>query len=85
MAYKEGKGMITVSDLRNNGWTDKLIGTLLGEPNSVLPNPYSATGYPQMRLYNRKRVEIAEQTALFKNHCKRSHFSTESADLSNFF
>jgi len=84
MAYKDGN-MISFTDLMNNGWTKRLIETQFGEPDYVKDNPYSSTGFPQMRLYNRKRVEIAEQTALFKNHCKRSHFSTEGADLSDFF
>jgi|GEM_PF-5546039 len=82
--YKEGKGMISISDLRKNGWKDNLIKTLLGEPDLKFTNPYCPTG-PKARMYKRKSVEIAEKTVLFQNHRTRSNPITESSDLSDFF
>lgn len=82
MAYK--RGFISYSELKSNGWTDRLIEDLLGPPNKFVTNKYNVTG-PKVRLYDVKRVKLAEQTVLFQNHCNRSHPTKESAVISDFF
>jgi hypothetical protein len=82
MAYK--KGMISYSELIKNGWTDRLIDDLLGDPDLQDTNKYNHTGTP-MRLYSRKRVAVAEKNVLYLNHHRRIQSATESPDLSDFF
>ena len=58
---KEGK-FISLSGLRARHWSPKMITTFLGEPDKLATNPHYASA-PRMRLYERHRVENAEQTA----------------------
>ena len=60
----------SASQLRRRGWTDKLVGDLLGEPDRTEPNPV----YPNtasMRMYERQRVEAAEQSPAFIQHLNK--------------
>ena len=61
----------SASQLKSRGWTDKLVNDLLGEPDRTEPNPvYPNTA--RMRLYQRKRVEAAEQHPAFVQHLNKS-------------
>ena len=59
------------AQLKRRGWTDKLINDLLGAPDRTAPNPvYRSTA--RMRLYQRQRVEAAEQHPTFIQHLNKS-------------
>ena len=61
----------TAAQLKRRGWTDKLITDLLGAPDLTAPNPvYRNTA--RMRLYQRLRVEAAEQHPTFIQHLNKS-------------
>lgn len=50
---------VTLSTLKQRGWTDGAVTQFLGEPDALVPNPNYRTG-PKMRLYDLPRVEAAE-------------------------
>jgi hypothetical protein len=50
---------VTLSTLKQRGWTDGAVKQFLGEPDALAPNPNYRTG-PKMRLYDLPRVEAAE-------------------------
>lgn len=55
---------VTATQLRERGWTGKMVRELLGEPDARPPN----RNYPDrapLRLYNLERVEEAERTDAF--------------------
>jgi len=81
---EDRRGLVPVSYLKTRGWTEKLIIMLLGEPDKLADNPHWEGGR-NMRLYNMKRVKVAEKSEIFTKHLKRRNCSTESADLSIFF
>lgn len=50
---------VTLSTLKQRGWTAGAIKQFLGEPDALAPNPHHRAG-PKMRLYDLARVEAAE-------------------------
>lgn len=56
--------MLTLTALRERGWTASMIDTLLGEPDAVKKNPRYAKAAP-MRLYHETRVMEMENSAEF--------------------
>lgn len=50
---------VTLSTLKQRGWTAGAVKQFLGEPDALAPNPNYRTG-PKMRLYDLLRVEAAE-------------------------
>lgn len=50
---------VTLSTLRQRGWTDGAVKQFLGEPDALATNPNYRSG-PKMRLYDLPRVEAAE-------------------------
>jgi hypothetical protein len=74
----------TLSELRKErGWSERLIGELLGEPDATKVNRRNRRG-PLRRLYRRDRVHTAEQDARFVAYQfrreKRSKASKQTAD-----
>jgi hypothetical protein len=53
------KAYLTMTELRERGWTDAMIGEYLGEPDTTRPNPRYWNAAP-MKLYLPERVEAAE-------------------------
>ncbi|MFH8770666.1 MULTISPECIES: hypothetical protein [unclassified Streptomyces] len=62
---KVRRGHVSIAGLRARGWTAELVRRLLGEPDLLRVNPYSASA-PRTRLYRVERVEAAEQSAEFR-------------------
>jgi len=62
--------LVSASDLkRQRGWTEGLIGGLLGAPDALAPNPH---GYrPPMRFFAEDRVLEAEREATFARWAQR--------------
>jgi hypothetical protein len=60
------RGGISVAELTRRGWTRRLIQQLLGDPDSVVPNPHHPSG-TDMRLYVRRRMEAAERGEVFQH------------------
>ena len=59
------RGHVSMAGLRARGWTAELVRRLLGEPDLLRANPYSASA-PPTRLYGVERIEAAEQSAEFR-------------------
>ena len=68
----------TAAQLKRRGWTDKLITDLLGPPDRTAPNPVYRSA-ARMRLYQRERVEVAEQHHTFVQHLNKSASRRHSA------
>ena len=56
----------SASALKRRGWTDGLIGDLLGEPDWLLPNPKYPNSAAPMKLWYRERVERLERTDVWQ-------------------
>jgi hypothetical protein len=54
------------SHLKTRGWSDRLIKSLLGEPNDTRTNPHLRSG-PPICLYLKTRVHRAEKRKAFKD------------------
>ena len=52
---------VTLSTLKQRGWTDGAVKRFLGEPDALVPNPNYQSG-PKMRLYDLPRVEAGEHS-----------------------
>ncbi|WP_354702377.1 hypothetical protein DSM112329_02735 [Paraconexibacter sp. AEG42_29] len=62
--------LISASDLkRQRGWTEGLIGQLLGAPDALAPNPHGFR--PPMRFFARDRILDAEQADAFRDWAAR--------------
>ena len=72
----------TAAQLKRRGWTDKLITDLLGAPDRTAPNPVYRSA-AKMRLYQRERVEVAEQHPTFVQHLNKSANRRHSAAKSS--
>jgi hypothetical protein len=63
--------------LRERGWSEQLIATLLGGPHETRPNPYGGDphshGYGEypMMLWRKRDVLAAENDPLFLNRRRR--------------
>ncbi len=55
------EGYLTMSGLRERGWTDAMIRDYLGDPDATRPNPRYWSAAP-MKLYLADRAEAAEAT-----------------------
>jgi hypothetical protein len=53
--------MLTQTDLKERGWSKKLIDALLGDPDQTARNPVYPNKAPPMKLWERARVEAAEK------------------------
>ena len=60
----------TESTIIARGWTKELIIKILGAPDQLVQNPYYRKA-PEMRLYNKARVEEAERDTQFQVHTER--------------
>ena len=71
--------MITHTQLKQRGWSPKLIKTYLGDPDRTDPNPiYPGKGAPRKR-WEQTRVEAAEKCPEFLAHqTKRAKVSARS-------
>lgn len=58
------------STLKNRGWNEKLIASLLGQPDKFGVNPHYKSG-PPTRLYDHNRVIAAEATETFQAHLSK--------------
>jgi hypothetical protein len=56
--------VFSTNALVRRGWTRQLVNQLLGKPDATEPNP-RFPGQGEMRLYDRARVEIGEQSEEF--------------------
>src|SRR5262249_27246067 len=61
---KEKPEYRTQSTLLERGWSKGLIKKLLGDPDKLVPNPHYRSG-PKMKLYEKTRIEEAEQSTVF--------------------
>lgn len=80
---KSSTEFISVTGLKQRGWTDKLIKILLGEPDKTAQNPHYRSAAP-MRLYLKSRVEevetSAEWTALKGEADKRKQSASKAVE-----
>jgi hypothetical protein len=56
---------LTLSELKDRGWTQSLITLFLGDPDELRTNPRYRSG-PPMKLYGMRRVKKAESSAKFR-------------------
>jgi hypothetical protein len=56
---------VTLSSLKQRGWTDGAVKRFLGEPDALVTNPNYRSG-PRMRLYDLPRVERTEQSEAWR-------------------
>ena len=68
----------TVTEIKKRGWNERLITALLGNPDVIKTNPTHSRA-AEMRLYERNRVEEAEQDPAFIEHLSKSAKRRESA------
>ncbi len=78
---------VTLSTLKQRGWTDGAVKQFLGEPDTLAPNPNYRSG-PQMRLYNLERVEAAEVSGRWQDwreatKARREKASTRQTERMN--
>lgn len=64
MNKKEKKPVLSVSKIKERGWTDAMIRNLLGDPDETKLNPFYRGAAP-MKLYYEERVIAVEQTQEF--------------------
>lgn len=69
---------ITLSSLKERGWTDGAITRFLGDPDALATNPNYRRG-PQMRLYNLTRVEDTEKSDQWRDWFDKSKARREAA------
>ena len=76
MRNPEDPEYITLSAVQKRGWNNRLIDSLLGEPDQIKKNPRSrsfgrkpsSSNFPPMRLYLKQRVIDGEKTKEFADH-----------------
>jgi hypothetical protein len=78
---------VTLSTLKQRGWTDGAVKRFLGEPDALLTNPNYRSG-PKMRLYDLPRVEAAEhserwRTWFDKTRARRVKASAQQSERMN--
>jgi len=66
------------SALKSRGWSDKLIETILGEPDKLKCNPFYRSA-PEMKLYLIEKVLKYEETEQFKEHLIKREKRVQSA------
>jgi hypothetical protein len=57
--------LLTKTQVKARGWTEKLIASLLGQPDQTKTNPHYRSG-PKMQFYRLQRVEAAEAAPEFQ-------------------
>ena len=72
----------TESTLLKRGWTKDLIAAILEQPDELARNPHCRAAAP-MRLYNKERVEQAEQGQKFRHHSEKKMQRSLSARRGN--
>lgn len=71
--------MFTQTHLKERGWSPKLIKAYLGDPDQTARNPIYPRKAPPMKLWERTRVEAAEQHPAFIDYqIKRATASARS-------
>jgi hypothetical protein len=65
MIAKPEKNYITMSDVKEQGWTSTMINRFLPKPDKIKRNPYYKCVAP-MKLYEKAKVEEIEKTEQFK-------------------
>lgn len=61
MTVETAREYYALTELKRNGWTDKLIAEFLPIPDKTKANPYYKCAAP-MKLYSRERVDAVERT-----------------------
>lgn len=69
---------VTTSELKQRGWTPRLIGIFAGEPDKFEKNIVYRSG-PKMKLYLLKRIRKIERTKKFKEAKEKAKRQKESA------
>lgn len=69
---------LTVSALKQRGWTEALIRNFLGGSDATRPNPHYRTG-PPMRLYDEPRVLAVEASEDFETAFAKARQRSERA------
>jgi hypothetical protein len=69
---------ISLAGLKARGWTPKLIGRFLGEPERTVPNPHYRSAAP-MRLWSLEAVLRAEQDPAFQEALVQAQRRKEAA------
>ena len=63
---KKDNNFVTLSKLKERGWTTALVKRFLGEPDELRANPHFRSG-PKMKLYNRQRVDEVEASEEYRD------------------
>jgi hypothetical protein len=58
--------LVTLSTLKERGWTNAAVRRWLGQEDATLPNPYYRSAGAPMRLFVLRRVEAVEATPEFR-------------------
>lgn len=61
----KGDNLITLTSLKERGWTDSIIKKMEVTPDKLAKNPFSKKS-PQVKLFSLEKVEELEKTDLFK-------------------
>ena len=69
---------ITLSSLKQRGWTVAMIRDVLGDPDAEVPNPRYSQAAP-MKLYYLRRVEAAETTEQYRQACQKADKRRQAA------
>lgn len=78
MPAPEATPHITLSALKERGWSDGLIRRLLAEPDRLTVNPHYRSG-PPVKLFVLQRVMAAEQHEDFQRHQARRRRLVDAA------
>jgi hypothetical protein len=70
--------MLSLSSLKDRGWTQAMISSVLGEPDDTRKNPRYAKAAP-MKLYAEDRVSAAELSPLFTDAKAKSSIRSAAA------
>ena len=65
MSGSEKRQRVTLSTVKQRGWTEAMVREVLGEPDATAPNPHYRSAGAPMRLYYLDRVVEAETTEEF--------------------
>jgi hypothetical protein len=72
--------LLTLTQLKERGWTPTLVKKFLGSPDATKPNPHYRSAAP-MQLYSLARVELVEQEDGWKTAQARSTVRSEAGKI----
>lgn len=65
------EGYLTLSNVKERGWTAGMVRRFLGDPDKTATNPHYRSG-PPMKLFQLSRIVLVEETPEWKDAFKRA-------------